>query len=134
MSSEEELARLRFAQRILERELEHDVIINDDNSVSGMYDLRIGSSETPEIAVECVGAVDQPYTEAWNIGPAKGPLLCSITGDWKIVITKETRVNKIKQHVEGLLQKLEERGLPNIRFDQHLNNHIIKKELRGFVG
>jgi hypothetical protein len=55
-----------FARRIVERELKRPVVINDDNSAPGMYDLHIGPADAPEVAIECVGAVDQTYTEKWN--------------------------------------------------------------------
>jgi hypothetical protein len=52
-----------WARRILEKELKRNVALNDDGSVPGMYDLRIGSADVTEMAVECVGAVDPILTE-----------------------------------------------------------------------
>jgi hypothetical protein len=77
-----------WARRILEKELKRDVTMNDDGSAPGMYDLRIGSADAPEIAIECVGAVDSTFTETWNVGPAREPLQLSITGDWRIVLAR----------------------------------------------
>lgn len=113
-----------WAQRILERELEREVIINDDGSVPGMYDLRVGPVDAPEMAIECVGAVDATYTETWNIGPAQGLLqLSSLNGDWGIVIAKEARVKRIRNHVEHLLCELEDRNIYNVRVDYSLKRY-----------
>ena len=85
-----------------------------------MYDLRIGASDTPEIAIECVGAVDPILTETWNIGPAKGPLDLPIAGDWTVTISRGARVKVIQQAIGALLQELEMQGLYNVRVDHWL--------------
>ncbi|MDT5124198.1 MAG: hypothetical protein QOC96_3680 [Acidobacteriota bacterium] len=109
-----------LARRIVEKELKRTVVINDDNSAPGMYDLRIGSADAPEIAIECVGAVDPVFTETWNIGPARGPLELSITGDWIIEIAPNAKVNIIRQRIEGVIQALEGRAIYNVHMDHWL--------------
>lgn len=109
-----------FARRIVERELKRPVVINDDNNAPGMYDLRVGPADAPEVAIECVGAVDQTYTETWNIGPARGPLHLSVKGDWTVEIAPTSRVNAVKKGLEQLLQELEARGLYNVYVDYRL--------------
>jgi hypothetical protein len=109
-----------WARRIIENELGRSVDLNDDNSKAGMYDLRIGAADTPEIAIECVGAVDSILTEAWNIGPAKGPIYYPIAGDWNVTISRGARVKVVKQKLGSLLQDLEMRGLYNVRADHWL--------------
>jgi hypothetical protein len=103
-----------LARRIIESELGRSVALNDDNSKAGMYDLRIGAPERPEIAIECVGAVDSILTETWNIGPAKGPLNLPIAGDWTVVIRRGARVKSIRQRIASLLQELHVRGIYNL--------------------
>lgn len=109
-----------WARRIIENELGRSVALNDDNSKARMYDLRIGPSDTPEIAIECVGAVDSIFTETWNIGPAKGPLDLPIAGDWTVTISRGARVKVIQQEIGSLLRELEMRGLYNVRVDHWL--------------
>lgn len=109
-----------WTRRIVEKELKRAVKLNDDGSAPGMYDLRIGPLDAPEIAIECVGAVDRTFTETWNIGPARGPLEISIRGDWIITITASARVKIIKQHIEQLLQELEARKTPDVYVDYWL--------------
>jgi hypothetical protein len=109
-----------WARRIIENELGRSVALNDDNSKAGMYDLRIGESDTPEIAIECVGAVDSILTETWNVGPAKGPLDLPIAGDWTVVISRGARVKVIQQSIAALLHELELRGLYNVHVDYWL--------------
>ena len=54
--------------------------------MSGIYDLRVGPADAPEVAIECVGSVDSKFTETWNVGPAKGPFTFSVKGDWTVTI------------------------------------------------
>ena len=114
-----------WARRIIENELGRSVALNDDNSKAGMYDLRIGSSDTPEIAIECVGAVDSTLTETWNIGPAMGPLYRPLAGDWTVTISRGARIKAIKQEIGSVLQALEMRGLYNVRVDYFLKRRDV---------
>jgi len=109
-----------WARRIVEKELKRTVVINDNGSAPGMYDLRIGPADAPELAIECVGAVDPTFTETWNVGPARGPLELSITGDWTVVIAPKARVKAIRQRIEQLLRELEDRGIHNVHVDHWL--------------
>lgn len=102
------------------KELGRTVVINDDGSAPGMYDLRVGSADAPEVAIECVGAVDPTYTETWNAGPAKGALQFSISGDWIVEIAPAARVKTVKQHLEQLLQGLEARDIYRVNVDWEL--------------
>jgi hypothetical protein len=110
-----------WARRILEKELKRNVVVNEDGSKPGMYDLRIGTANVPEMAVECVGAVDPILTETWNVGTAKGPPELALQGDWLITLTPTARVKAIRQRVESLLQELERRGLRDVPVDRALN-------------
>lgn len=112
-----------FARRIVEKELKRTVVINDDGSAPSMYDLRVGPADAPEMAIECVGAVDPTYTETWKIGPAKGPLQLSINGDWIVEIAPMARVKTVRQHIEQLLQMLESQGIYNVDVDYDLKWH-----------
>lgn len=112
-----------LARRIVEKELRRTVVINDDGSAPGMYDLRVGPADAPEFAIECVGAVDQIYTETWNVGPARGPLQLPVKGDWIVKIAPSARVKAVKKGVEQLLQELESRGLYDVYVDYRLEWH-----------
>lgn len=109
-----------WAKRIVGKELKRTVVINDDNSAPGMYVLRIGPVDTPEVAIECVGAVDPIYTETWNIGPAKGPLKLLIKGDWNLTIAPTASLKALKQRIEPLIQELENQGIQNLHVDYWL--------------
>jgi hypothetical protein len=110
----------QWACKIVEMELKRTVVIHDDGSAPGMYDLRIGPMDAPEVAIECVGAVDRIFTETWNIGPAKGPLEYSIKGDWIVTIASTASVKGIKQRIEPLLQELENRNIDEVWTDHRL--------------
>ena len=42
----------RWLQLIIEKELNRRVVLHDDGSQPSMYDLRIGSVEDPDVAIE----------------------------------------------------------------------------------
>lgn len=95
------------ARLILERVLHRKVELNDDGQEPGLYDLRVGDPTAPEIAIECTGAVDPVRTEAWNIGPARGPLSCDLKGNWTVTLRPKARVRSIRTRIEALLKECE---------------------------
>lgn len=101
----------RWAQQIIEKELNCPVVVHDDGSQPSMYDLRIGAAEAPDVAIECVGAVDAVGTETWNVGPGRGPLHVTVMGDWMITIARDAHVRTIRQHIEPILRDLEARDV-----------------------
>jgi hypothetical protein len=106
MAGEEE-----WARRIVEKELGRSVVVNDDGSEDGMYDLRIGPADAPMLAVECVRAIDRIRAETWSVGPSQGPLELALRGDWIIWHTSSARIKAIKKRLEPLLRELEDQGL-----------------------
>ena len=99
----------RWAQLIIEKELNRRVVLHDDGSRPSMYDLRIGSVEAPDVAIECVRAVDPIGTETWNVGPAKGSLRLAMKGDWMITIARDARIRRLQERLGPILRDLEER-------------------------
>jgi hypothetical protein len=116
----------RWAQQIIEKELDCTVAIHDDNSQPHMYDLRIGAVEAPDVAIECVGAVDSDFTETWKRGPGRGPLHLKVKGNWTIGITWKTQIRTIERHIEPILQNLEEQDVSEVRVD-----HFLKRDDSG---
>jgi hypothetical protein len=99
-----------MARRIIAREIRRVVVLHDNGSRPSMYDLRVGPPEAPEIAVECVGAVDAIGTATWNEGPARGPFVCELRGDWHVVLQKSAKVKLVRKQIEHVLQDLEAEG------------------------
>jgi hypothetical protein len=69
LMEEPDVTPLHLLRRGVGRHLEAEVLLGPPRD--GIGELP---ADAPEVAVECVGAVDKTYTETWNIGPAKGPL------------------------------------------------------------
>src|SRR5918999_3186840 len=117
------------ARRILQRELRRPAVLHDDGRRPGLYDLRVGDAEAPDIAIECVGAVDSVRTETWNIGPAQGPLSLHLAGDWHVVLRPHARMKEIKSRLEDVLQECELANMSGFRpVDwslEHHNPHIF---------
>jgi hypothetical protein len=118
----------RWAQQIIQKELNHPVVIHDDGSQPSMYDLRIGAVEAPDVAIECVGAVDSVFTETWNVGPGKGSFSLAVKGDWRIGIARKARIRTIKRRIEPILQDLEEQEISEVRV-----GHFLKRDDSGLL-
>lgn len=120
----------RFAQRIIQQELGRRVNHHDDNSQPSLYDLRIGNIDAPEVAIECVGAVDRVLTEAWNLGPAQGPFSLKVQGDWRVTMTRGAKVRDLRSNLEPLLRQLERLRISFLDVDYphgRDERHLIQK-------
>lgn len=100
-----------WAQRIVSVALGADVHEHDDNSANSMYDLRIGSVETPTVALEVVGAVDREWTETWNVGPGRSGKRWDVSGNWLLTIQPGTHIKTLKRELPPLLRTLEAMGV-----------------------
>jgi hypothetical protein len=112
----------RWAQQIIEKELDCPVV-HDDGSQPSMYDLRIGAVEAPDVAIECVGAVDSVRAETWNVGPGRGPLRLTVKGVWMINIAREAHIRTIRQHIESILRDLAERDVRRVSVGHLFKRH-----------
>ncbi len=88
-----------------------------------MYDLRIGAAEAPDVAIECVGAVDAVGTETWNVGPGRGPLHLTVKGDWMITIARDAHIRTVRQRIEPILRDLEVRDVRRLSVGHLFNWH-----------
>jgi hypothetical protein len=113
----------KWAQQIIEKELNRPVVVHDDGSQPSMYDLRIGAAEAPDVAIECVGAVDAVGTETWNVGPGSGPLHFTVKGDWMITIAQDAHIRTIRQRIEPILRDLEVRDVRRLSVGHLFNWH-----------
>jgi hypothetical protein len=100
-----------WAKKIVANELGKKVEVHDDGSESGMYDLRIGSKNAPDYAIECVGAVDPVATETWNVGPATGPIKIDSSGDWGVSIRKSANIKTLNRNIAKVIGQCEDLGL-----------------------
>jgi hypothetical protein len=124
----------RWAQRVVEEELQQTVELHDDQSQPSMYDLRVGPVDAPTMAIECVGAVDPLRVETWNIGPAKGPLSLALEGDWTVFLMRNARIKGLEARLEPILRRCEETGaVTNLHVDWALrrSHPDLYAELRG---
>lgn len=108
-----------WAQEICQRELRQEVVIHDDGTEPSMYDLRVGPRAAPEIAIECVRAVDDVREELWNVGPRRGALTLEIAGDWTVGLMREARMKRLKG-LDAILRDCEGMGIRNVHVDWRL--------------
>lgn len=113
----------QWAQQVIENELNCPVVVHDDGTQPSMYDLRIGVVEAPDVAIECVGAVDSVRAETWNVGPGRGPLRRAVKGDWIINIAREAHIRTIRQRIEPILRDLEERDVRRVSVGHLFRRH-----------
>ena len=105
-----------FARNIIERELRQSVLIHDDGSEDSMYDLRIGSKDCPEVAIEVTGAVNKQFIEA-SILVGSPEVFEGLANDWLVGIRDDARIKTIRKKLCSLLGRLEEAGI------YHLNDY-----------
>src|SRR5205807_1699857 len=99
------------------------VVIHDDGSQPGMYDLRVGSPDAPDVAIECTGAVDPVSTETWNVGPARGWRTAALSGDWTVEIKRGAQSRRKRRELGALLHSLERDGVSAVAVDHVLRRH-----------
>ncbi len=95
------------ARNIVANELSMQVVVHDNGSKPGMYDLIIGPVSAPEYAIECVGAVDPVATETWNIGPGKGPIKINSSRNWIVEIKKTSNIKLLKNKISEVIWSYE---------------------------
>ncbi len=110
----------QYAQQVISRVLKREVFINDDGSKDGMYDLRVGEPDNPEIAIECVRVINPTFAATWNAGPAKNPLLLGVKGDWVVTITDKANIKRIKNNLQMLIESFENRQRYCLRTDSRM--------------
>ncbi len=106
-----------WARWVVSTALALAVDVHDDGSKPAMFDLRIGPADAPDVAIEVVGAVDPVSTETWNIGPARGPMLLDVAGDWMVVVQPGADIRRIKVQLPDLLRSLESQHLTTAAVD-----------------
>ena len=90
--------------------------------------FRVGSVESPAIAIECVRAIDSPALETWNMGPAKSPFEWGhfLEGDWNILIGRYARIKPLESKLPSLLKELESRTI----YDVSVNYDLERQDKR----
>ena len=51
----------QHAQQVIGKTLQREVFMHDDGSRDGLYDLRVGPIDNPEIAIECVRVINPTF-------------------------------------------------------------------------
>jgi hypothetical protein len=97
-------------------------------AASRVCTLRIGAVEAPDVAIECVRAVDSVFTETWNVGPGRGSFSLAVKGDWGIGIARKAHIRTIRRHIEPILQNLEEQEISEVRV-----GHLLKRDNSGLL-
>jgi hypothetical protein len=122
------MAKEEWERQIVENVLKRIVEIHDDNSSDGMYDLRIGAADSPDIAIECIRAVEKAYMETRN-----QPMLLntSIPGIWVVNITINAPIKRLQKEIDALLRELQSLGCTNLKTGLRLKheNEALDKRL-----
>ena len=112
-----------WARRIISVALSREVELHDDGSQPSMYDLRIGPADSPERAIEVVGAVDPVWTETWNVGPARELWQLGLRGDWMVSVDPGANFRQMKKALPDLLRQVEDDGLAAVPRNDVLRRH-----------
>ena len=122
---EEEWARL-----VLGKHLGRVAEMHDDGTQDSMCDLRVGTVEAPEIAIECVQDADPDAIRVWKKGPAGGPHQIETKGDWLVELSSSCQVAKLPRRLAPLLAILHSSGLLHMDLEstiQSTASHIARE-------
>jgi hypothetical protein len=98
-----------MAARVIARLTGECVIIQDDNSVQGMADLRIEYADRPAAYVEIVSDVDPAYAQLHQLVFRDQEITHPDIGRiWYVTVAKSARLRSLKPVLEELLPRLEE--------------------------
>ena len=98
------------ARQIIARVLCKPVVQHDDGTQDGMYDLRIGPPESPESAIECIGAVNPKFAATHKACQTREMPRLSLSWNWTVCYRPETRRQGLEKKLQPLLAELERRG------------------------
>jgi hypothetical protein len=75
-----------------------------------MYDLRIGSVDSPDAAIEVNLATDRDRLEALKLAPSEGAVpVPGVSGLWMITVSPSARQQDLRERLAPILADLEER-------------------------
>jgi hypothetical protein len=125
-----------MAARVVARLTGERVVIQDDNSVQGMADLRIEYADRPIAFVEIVSDVDPDYAALNRLVFQKQEIEASSLGRiWYVTVAKTAKLKSLRPALEGFLRRLEDAGvlLENVEPDGSLAYSSVD-ELRQLNG
>lgn len=79
-----------------------------------MFDLRVGPINAPEMAIEVTSAIDQQWTETWNVGQRRSGNVPGVLGDWMLVVRPGANVKRIKNELPDLVTAINAAGLGTV--------------------
>jgi len=121
-----------MAARVVARLTGERVVIQDDNSVQGMADVRIEYPDRPTAFMEIVSDVDPDYAQLNQLVFRDQEMAApSLDRIWYVTISKSAKLKSLKPALEAFFRRLEDAGvfLEIVRPDGSLACSSVK-ELR----
>jgi hypothetical protein len=101
-----------MAARVVARLTGERVVIQDDNSVQGMADVRIEYGCRPTAFVEIVSDVDPEYAQLNQLVFRDQELVASsLSRVWYVTVSKSAKLKSLKPALEPFLRRLEDAGV-----------------------
>jgi len=98
-----------MAARVVARLTGERVVIQDDNSVQGMADVRIEYADRPTAFVEIVSDVDPDYAQLNQLVFRDQQMATPSLGRiWYVTVSKSARLKSLKPALEPFLRRLED--------------------------
>jgi hypothetical protein len=116
-----------WAGRVVETYLGCPVHKNDDGSRDSMYDLRVGTPDDPEIAIECVQNTCPDSVRVWKKGAALGSRKFDTKGTWVVELLKSCRVQRLRRKLGPVLESLHAAGCFHLDTEGAIS--VVAKEL-----
>lgn len=101
-----------LAARVVARLTGERVVIQDDNSVQGMADLRIEYADRPTAYVEIVSDVDPAYAQLNQLVFREQEMAAPSLGRiWYVTVAKSAMLKLLRPRLAGLLRRLEDAAI-----------------------
>lgn len=103
----------QWAATVISKALGVDVVVHDDGTENGMYDLDICYSDARVGAVEVTTVTDPEVTALWKLINTSKDVWreSSLVGGWLISLWPAARAKRLKSDLAAFLADLESRGV-----------------------
>jgi hypothetical protein len=106
-----------WARQMVRAALSCSVVVHDDNSVDGMYDLHASLPNGRSAAIEVTSAPDAEALALWKL--VNGPdrlIYPHLRGGWMVELAASTRAKPLLRALPSLLTSLESQGITDLPY------------------
>jgi hypothetical protein len=117
------------AARVVARLSGERVVLQDDNSVAAMVDIRIDYGDRPPGYVEVVTDIDQAYSAMASAIRGQVQVPAPDLGRiWHVTVSPDANIKRLKRDLPSRLALVQQVGtlFETVAWDQHLDSHDVE--------